>query len=130
MAFCATLTRRPFVSYASMEREKQRRQRKTNILKLNKLFFECPDLTGEELLSLTKGRRLQFSQDETTYELLVHKDVWKTKRDTWNGMASILNTWSVGDQLREKMKDMPDELFTIPLVVAISDSDENIISNE
>ena len=96
-------------------------QRMRNIRKLNKIFYERVDLGGPGLHSLTKGRRLQFSSDEDQYEMIIHKDIWKTKRDTWDGMANILNTWSVGDQVREKIKDMSDDAFIIKFIIADND---------
>jgi len=93
-----------------------------NIRRFNKLFYECVDLTGDELRSLTKGRRIQFSQDNEFYELIVHKEIWDKNNDTWDGMANILNTWSAGDQIREKIKDLTDDEYVIKFVVEDNDN--------
>lgn len=117
MAAC--ISRRAFIPYAALN---ERKQRMHNIRRFNKLFYECVDLTGDELRSITKGRRIQFSQDAYVHELIVHKEVWNTQKDTWDGMANILNTWSVGDQIREKIKDLPDDEYVIKFVVEDNDA--------
>lgn len=108
--------------YRVMATATPRNQRKRMIQRLNKLFYECSPLTGEELHSLTNGRRLQFAQDDTL-QLIMYPDTWQVEKRTWDGMADILNTWSVGDQIREKVKGFEkDKLVVIDLVVEDYDS--------
>jgi hypothetical protein len=53
----------------------------------------------------------------------MYPDTWQVEKRTWDGMADILNTWSVGDQIREKVKGFEkDKLVVIDLVVEDYDS--------
>lgn len=86
---------------------------------LDQLFYKCNDLSAQELYSITRGRRLQFNQDDVNsdVQLLIHKDIWTVEEKTWQGMANILNEWSTGDQIRENAKKLKDDLFIINLTI-------------
>ena len=86
------------------------------VKKLNKLFYSCRQLKVDELYSLCKGRRIQFSQDDNRLQLIIYGDHWKTDKRTWSGMTDILNAWSVGDQIRTKLADISDETYVIDLI--------------
>ena len=72
---------------------------------LNTLFYSCTPLTGNELRDLVKSRRLQFSAVENGIELFIHIEKWD--------MSDILNTWSVGDQIRSSCKNIKENEFAI-----------------
>lgn len=69
---------------------------------LNEIFHKCDDLTGDELKSIVAGRRLQFStEDPECISVVIYQEMWETDDKMWNGVAEMLNTWSVGDQIRK-----------------------------
>jgi hypothetical protein len=116
------LYRKSFTSASAFSHTNKRyvvaKAKKGTVSMLNKLFYECQELNGDELYLLCKGRKLQFSQTDYQVELLVYQQAWQVDKRTWSGMADILNSWSVGDQVREKIKTMKDEeLLVIPLVI-------------
>jgi hypothetical protein len=79
------------------------------IKQLNQLFYDCPKITGEELFALIKGRRMQFShEEENIVQMIVYPEMWKTNQTTWQGIADVMNVWSVAEQVREKTKTVPD----------------------
>lgn len=88
---------------------------------LEKVFKSCQShrLTGTELHTLFKGRRIQFNTETADIgqiDFVVQKDIWKTEKRTWQGIANILNEWDVGEQIRKNAPFMkPDEIFSFPL---------------
>ena len=81
---------------------------------LNQLFHKCDDLTGDELKSIVNGRRLQFNTDNPEcISITVYPDIWNTNDRMWNGMANILNMWSVGDQVRKIQVDRDSYNVTV-----------------
>lgn len=87
---------------------------------LSKIYNNYEKVTGTELYTLFKGRRLQFNTERSSgkIDLVVQKDVWKTDQKTWQGMADILNEWSVAQQLRNNAPFMkPDDVFSFTLNV-------------
>ena len=76
---------------------------KENIKKLNKIYYTCNDLSSSELRILVNNRRLQFSQMDDYMELIIYPEIWETDDIVWDGISEILNVWSVGDQVREKI---------------------------
>jgi hypothetical protein len=86
-------------------------------------------MSGEELYLLCKGRRLEFAHEDYNIHLLVHTDMWETERHTWVSVADTLNTWSVGDQVRENLASIKDELIIVPLSIPtyLREDDSNLL---
>ena len=83
---------------------------------LNRLYYSCKPLQAKELYEICKGRRLQFTQDDDCIQMIVYSNQWRQDTETWSGMADILNTWSVGDQIRNKLANLPNETYVIDLI--------------
>ena len=94
---------------------------KENIKKLNKIYYTCNDLSSSELRILVNNRRLQFSQMDDYMELIIYPEIWETDDIVWDGISEILNVWSVGDQVREKIIPLLDDTHVIKLILDNSD---------
>lgn len=98
-----------------------KRDHASTIKSLNNLFYECPHLTGQELQELVFHKRVQFNfvEGETDVELTIYPHVWTIPDQTWSELASILNIWRVGDQVRNKLpKDNISSMHTIRLIIS------------